>query len=91
MLIHTPHREKKRGTVRTLALIKDTGIDEEMVLVDHLNEITLPLVMETGCWRGHSIYPHAKMSEDPMVALLKQCGTEKMVVNSVPTGAAANL
>jgi predicted metal-dependent TIM-barrel fold hydrolase len=82
VLIHTPHRDKKRGTERTLALVKESGIDEQMVLVDHLTEITLPLVLETGCWRGHSVYPHTKMSEDRMVALLKQYGTEKMLVNS---------
>lgn len=81
-LVHTPHRDKKEGTKRTLALVKEVGIDEEMVLVDHLNEQTLPLVLETGCWRGHSIYPHTKLSEDRMVALLKQYGTDKMVVNS---------
>lgn len=82
VLIHTPHRDKKRGTERSLALVKESGIDEELVLVDHLNETTLPLVLETGCWRGHSIYPDTKMSEERMVALLKQYGTEKMVVNS---------
>lgn len=81
-LIHTPHRDKKRGTERSLALVKEVGIKEEMVVVDHLNEQTLPLVMETGCWRGHSVYPHTKMSEERMVALLKQYGTEKMIVNS---------
>jgi predicted metal-dependent TIM-barrel fold hydrolase len=82
VLIHTPHRDKKRGTERSLALVKESGIDAELVLVDHLNETTLPLVLETGCWRGHSIYPDTKMSEERMVALLKQYGTEKMVVNS---------
>lgn len=82
VLIHTPHRDKKRGTERTLALVKESGIEEQMVIVDHLTEITLPLVLETGCWRGHSVYPHTKMSEDRMVALLQQYGTEKMVVNS---------
>jgi hypothetical protein len=82
VLIHTPHRDKKRGTERTIALVKESGIDEEMVIIDHLTEITLPLVLETGCWRGHSVYPHTKMSEDRMVALLQQYGTEKMVVNS---------
>lgn len=82
VLIHTPHRDKKRGTERSLALVKESGIDEELVLVDHLNETTLPLVLETGCWRGHSIYPDTKMSEERMVALLRQYGTEKMVVNS---------
>ena len=62
--------------------LRKVGIDEEMVIIDHLNEQTLPLVLQTGCWRGHSIYPHTKMSEQRMVDLLKQYGTEKMVVNS---------
>jgi len=82
VLIHTPHRDKKRGTERSIALVKESGIAEERVLIDHLTETTLPLVLDTGCWRGHSIYPNTKMSEKRMVALLKQYGTEKMVVNS---------
>jgi hypothetical protein len=81
-LVHTPHRDKLTGTKRSLALVREVGISEDMVLIDHLNEQTLPLVLETGCWRGHSIYPYTKMSEERMVALLKQYGTEKMVVNS---------
>ncbi len=81
-LVHTPHRDKLTGTQRSLDLVREVGINEEMVLIDHLNEQTLPLVLETACWRGHSIYPFTKMSEERMVALLKQYGTEKMVVNS---------
>jgi len=82
VLIHTPHRDKKNGTERSLAIVRESGINEELVIIDHLNEETLPMVLETGCWRGHSIYPHTKMSEGRMVALLKQYGLEKMVVNS---------
>lgn len=81
-LVHTPHRDKLRGTERTIALVRDVGIDEQLVIIDHLNEQTLPLVMETDCWRGHSIYPKTKMSEDRMVKLLQEYGTEKMIVNS---------
>jgi predicted metal-dependent TIM-barrel fold hydrolase len=81
-LIHTPHRNKVRGTKRSLDLVREVGIEEELVIMDHLNEQTLPLVIPTGCWRGHSVYPHTKMSEDRMVLLLAQYGTEKMVVNS---------
>jgi predicted metal-dependent TIM-barrel fold hydrolase len=82
VLIHTPHRDKLKGTERSIALVKEVGIEEEMVIIDHLNEQTLPLVMQTGCWRGHSVYPFTKMSEARMVELLKQYGMEKMVVNS---------
>jgi predicted metal-dependent TIM-barrel fold hydrolase len=81
-LIHTPHRDKKRGTERTLALVREVGFPEEMALVDHNNEITLPLVLDTGCWAGHSIYPSTKMDETRMVTLVKTYGSERIVVNS---------
>jgi uncharacterized protein len=81
-LIHTPHRDKKRGTERTLALLREVGFPEGMALVDHNNEITLPLVLDTGCWAGHSIYPSTKMDEARMVTLVQKYGSERIVVNS---------
>lgn len=82
VLVHTPHRDKVKGTKRTLALIKEIGLNPEMVVVDHLNEITIDLVIDTGCWKGHSVYPETKMSEARMIELLKRYGTDKMIVNS---------
>ncbi len=82
ILIHTPHRDKKRGTERTLALVKETGFPPHLTLVDHNNEETLPLVLASGCWAGHSIYPSTKMDEARMVTLVRKFGTERMVVNS---------
>lgn len=82
VLIHTPHRDKKRGTERTLALVRESGIKPELVLIDHNNEETLPLVLPSGCWAGHSIYPKTKMDEQRMVALVKQYGGERIIINS---------
>ncbi len=82
VLIHTPHRDKKRGTERTLDLIRDAGFPEQLTLVDHNNEETLPLVLATACWAGHSIYPNTKMSEARMVELVKQYGDERIIINS---------
>jgi uncharacterized protein len=82
VLIHTPHRDKRRGTERTLALVKDMGFPPELTLVDHNNEETLPLVLESGCWAGHSIYPNTKMDEQRMVTLVKKYGPERIIVNS---------
>ena len=82
ILIHTPHRDKKRGTERTLALVKELGFPPELTLVDHNNEETLPLTLASGCWAGHSIYPQTKMDEGRMVALIKRYGTERIIVNS---------
>jgi predicted metal-dependent TIM-barrel fold hydrolase len=81
-LVHTPHRDKKKGTQRTLDLIREVGIADEKVLVDHNTEETLPMVLATGCWAGHSIYPNTKMDEARMVALVRQYGAERMVINS---------
>ncbi|MCG1019820.1 MULTISPECIES: TatD family hydrolase [Burkholderiaceae] len=82
VLVHTPHRNKKAGTIRTLALIRESGIDQKRVLIDHNTEETLPLVLDSGCWAGHSIYPHTKMDEARMVALVKQYGSERIIMNS---------
>jgi predicted metal-dependent TIM-barrel fold hydrolase len=82
ILIHTPHRDKKRGTERTLAIVKESGIAPELVLVDHNNEETLAATLDSGCWAGHSIYPATKMDEQRMVTLVKQYGAERILINS---------
>lgn len=82
VLVHTPHRDKKRGTERSLALIRDVGFPEERVLIDHNNEETLPLVLASGCVAGHSIYPNSKMDEARMVALVRRYGPARLVINS---------
>lgn len=82
VLIHTPHRDKKRGTERTIALVRELKFPEERVLIDHNNEETLPLVLDTGCWAGHTIYPNTKMDEHRMAALVKKYGHERILVNS---------
>ena len=81
-LIHLPHRDKKRGCERTLALVKDVGFPPALTLVDHNTEETLPLVLDSGCWAGHSIYPETKMDEPRMVALVQRYGTDRIIVNS---------
>ncbi|MFG2840922.1 TatD family hydrolase [Streptomyces zaomyceticus] len=81
-LVHTPHRDKAAGTTRTLDLVRSDGIDPALVAVDHLNEVTAPLVAASGCWMGFSVYPDTKMDPDRMVALLKEHGTRRILVNS---------
>jgi predicted metal-dependent TIM-barrel fold hydrolase len=81
-LVHTPHRDKLSGTRRTLDLIRESGIPPERVVIDHLNEVTVGPVADSGCWMAFSIYPMTKMSEQRMVAILRDYGTERMMVNS---------
>jgi hypothetical protein len=81
-LVHTPHRDKKRGTERSLALVREHGLAPESVLIDHNTEETLPMVLDSGCWAGHSIYPDTKMDETRMVELVRRYGGERILVNS---------
>ena len=82
VLVHTPHRDKKQGTIRTIEVVRKAGFPEERVLIDHNNEETLPIVLETRCWAGHTIYPHTKMDEQRMAALVKKYGSDRIIVNS---------
>jgi len=81
-LIHLPHRDKKRGCERTIAVVRESRLPPELVIIDHNTEETLPLVLDSGCWAGHSIYPHTKMDEPRMVALVQAYGAEHILVNS---------
>jgi uncharacterized protein len=81
-LVHTPHRDKRRGTERSLDVIKEAGIEPGRVVIDHLNEVTVPLVKGSGCWMGFSIYPDTKISPPRMVSILREYGPDRMLVNS---------
>jgi uncharacterized protein len=82
VLVHTPHRDKKQGTIRSLEVVRAAGFPEERVLIDHNNEETLPIVLDSGCWAGHTIYPNTKMDEQRMAALVARYGASRIIVNS---------
>ena len=81
-LVHTPHRDKKQGTIRSIELARSMQFPEERLLIDHNNEETLPLVIETGCWAGHTIYPGTKMNEERMATLVERYGPDRIIINS---------
>ncbi|WP_214316915.1 TatD family hydrolase [Nonomuraea sediminis] len=81
-LVHTPHRDKARGTRRSLDVVAASGIASGRVAIDHLNEVTVGLVHGSGCWMGFSIYPETKMSPPRMVEILRRYGLDRMLINS---------
>jgi uncharacterized protein len=82
VLIHTPHRDKKRGTERSIALLREAKFPPELALIDHNNEETIKLTLDAGCWAGHSIYPATKMDEARMVTIAKTYGAARVLINS---------
>lgn len=81
-MVHTPHRDKAAGTERSIAVVRESGIAPGFVVLDHLNEMTVKMAKDSGCWLGFSIYPDTKMDEERMVAILQEYGTERVLVNS---------
>ncbi|WP_240989497.1 TatD family hydrolase [Salipiger mangrovisoli] len=82
VMVHTPHRDKKQGTSRSMDVCEEMGLDPSMVIIDHNNEETVGEVLQRGYWAGFSIYPSTKMGNARMVELLKQYGGERIIVDS---------
>lgn len=80
--IHTPHRDKKRGTTRSMDIALEQGLDPAMVIVDHNNEETVKEVLDRGFWAAFTIYPFTKMGNERMVQIVKQYGAQRIMVNS---------
>ncbi|MGA5067552.1 TatD family hydrolase [Streptomyces exfoliatus] len=81
-LVHTPHRDKLTGLRRTIDVVRESALTPDRVLLDHLNETTVKEAADSGAWLGFSVYPDTKMDEDRTVAILKQHGTGRVLVNS---------
>jgi predicted metal-dependent TIM-barrel fold hydrolase len=82
VMIHTPHRDKKRGTTRSMDVVVEHGLDPAWVVVDHNNEETVQEVLDRGFWAGFSIYPGTKMGNERMVAIVRRYGPERIIVDS---------
>ncbi len=82
VMIHTPHRDKKRGTSRSMDVCDEHGLDPKKVVVDHNNEETVKETLDRGYWAGFSIYPSTKMGNARMVEILRQYGAKQVIVDS---------
>ncbi len=80
--IHTPHRDKKTGTIRTMDVLEDVGVSPEKVIIDHNNEETVKEVLDRGYWAAFTIYPHTKLGNERMVEIMREYGAEQIVVDS---------
>jgi len=80
--IHTPHRDKKKGTQHSMDIAIEHGIDPGLVIIDHNNEETVKEVLDRGFWAAFTIYPFTKMGNERMVDVVKQYGTDRIMINS---------
>ena len=82
VMVHTPHRNKKEGTSRSMDLCNEHELDPSRVVIDHNNEETVEEVLGRGFWAAFTIYPETKMGNERMVEIVRQYGPERILVDS---------
>lgn len=82
VMIHTPHRDKKAGTSRSMDVCLEHGLKPSQVIVDHNNEETCQEVLDRGFWAGFTIYPNTKMGNERMVEVVRNYGCDRIIVDS---------
>lgn len=84
ILVHTPHLEDKlKGTKLILDVLKnEKWIKPERVIIDHVEEHTVEMVLDSGMWAGMTLYPETKCTPARAVDILETYGRERLWLNS---------
>ena len=82
VMVHTPHRDKKNGVLRSLDVAAEMGVPMHKVIIDHNNEETVRAVLDRGAWAAFTIYPNTKMGSERMVEIVREYGPERIIVDS---------
>ena len=80
--VHTPHRDKKAGTIRSMEVCMEHGLDPSTVIIDHNNEETVQEVLDRGFIAAFTIYPKTKMGNERMVEVVRRFGSTNIIVDS---------
>src|SRR5436190_19729646 len=84
ILVHTPHLEDKfKGTRLILDVLRsDRRIKPERCVIDHVEEHTVEMVLDTGMWAGMTLYPESKCTPARAIDILECYGSERIWMNS---------
>lgn len=84
VLVHTPHLEDKlKGTSLIVeAIQRDSRMNPDRVLIDHIEEHTAPVALDAGLWAGITLYPETKCSHARAADIVETFGMERLWVNS---------
>jgi predicted metal-dependent TIM-barrel fold hydrolase len=82
VMVHTPHRDKKAGTIRSMEVALEMGMAASRVVIDHNNEETVRDVLDRGFWAAFTLYPNTKMGNERMVEIVRQYGSERIFIDS---------
>ncbi len=82
VMVHSPHRDKKRGIIRSIEVAAEVGLPMHKLVIDHNNEETVKSVLDSGAWAAFTIYPNTKMGSERMAEIVQQYGSDRIIVDS---------
>ena len=82
VMVHTPHRDKTRGTQRSMDIAIEHGLDPSKVVIDHCTEEVVKETLDRGFWAGFTLYPQTKMGSERMVEVVRRFGSERVFIDS---------
>jgi len=81
VIVHLPHVNKLEGAKRIVDIVRESGMNPDLVELDHNTEETLALCRSSGCYCGMTVYPISKLTPKRVSAMIRQFGSDRMVVN----------
>lgn len=82
VMIHLPHNNKPEGMKRMTQVFKSGNYNFQKILIDHNTEETVKDTLDLGAWGGLSVYPKTKLSPERVIQMVKNFGSERLMVNS---------
>lgn len=80
--IHLPHNNKPEGIDRIEKILGGKKYNRAKILVDHNTEETIEKTLKLGLWAGLSVYPFTKLSPERAMNIVKQYGTDRIMIHS---------
>jgi predicted metal-dependent TIM-barrel fold hydrolase len=81
VIVHLPHTEKLSGIRRSVEIVREIGIDPELVILDHNTEETIRISLDSGCWSGMTVYPISKLTPERVSNIVRTHGSRRVIVN----------
>jgi hypothetical protein len=82
IMVHTPHRDKYRGTALLMDILDEMGVDRNRCVIDHSTEETTKLILDRGYWAGHTVYPQTKLTPERFANIYHEFGIERITLNT---------
>ncbi|WP_457549094.1 TatD family hydrolase [Archaeoglobus sp.] len=80
-VIHTPKKNKLEVTEKILKLLEDLSFPEDLAVIDHATEKTVPVIMDKGYWIGLTVQK-GKITSEEVARIVERHGFERFLLNS---------